>query len=65
MTTEKINPGFLRGPGDDAGGLREPGYAQLHVDQTQLTELAGCRFGTNKQNISLQGFTGSGKSFLT
>ena len=42
------NPGFLRGPGDDAGGLCVPGYAQLHVDQTQLTELAGCRFGTNK-----------------
>lgn len=39
-------------------------YTERHIDRTQLTELATCRFIANNQNISFQGFTGSGKSFL-
>lgn len=39
-------------------------YTDRNIDRTQLTELSTCQFIANNRNISFQGFTGSGKSFL-
>ena len=39
-------------------------YTERNIDRAQLTELATCQFIANARNISFQGFTGSGKSFL-
>lgn len=39
-------------------------YTERNIDRAQLTELATCQFIANTRNISFQGFTGSGKSFL-
>ena len=39
-------------------------YTDRNIDRAQLTELATCQFIANARNISFQGFTGFGKSFL-
>ena len=39
-------------------------YTDRNIDRAQLMELATCQFIANARNISFQGFTGSGKSFL-
>ena len=39
-------------------------YTDRNIDRSQLCELATCQFIANNLNISFQGFTGSGKSFL-
>ena len=39
-------------------------YTNRNIDRTQLTELATCQFIASNRNISFQGFTGSGKSYL-
>jgi len=39
-------------------------YSGRNLDQSKLSELSTCRFINNNLNIIIQGFTGSGKTYL-
>jgi len=47
-----------------AADIHDIYYVDRNLDREQLMELATCQFISNCRNVTFQGFTGSGKSFL-
>ena len=57
-----INSAHLRFPRADIHDIYYP--ADRNLDRNLITELATCRFVENNDNIILQGYTSSGKTYI-